>query len=503
MQRRSQFDSRLATAATAVFLFDNQRRLRGFNAGCTALTGWDADDVLGQHGVYSSESAPDTAVGIVCSLCPPPDVFAGQQSSSQTTLFRKSGEQRAAIISWFPLLDGEGNISSVLGIAAPTDTVAPPTAVIERPETWHEALAAARFRHSQRLGGESFVAAGPVGERLKSQIALAQQTGCHALLLGPAGSGKEHAAYNIHFGGVNRSQWFIPLDCQRSPRDELERIWNRLLEVHARHERYRSVGPMRDEMSRGRTEITSLDGPPAAVYLAHIEHLPRDIQQQIVAAFPAGRREQWPNIRLIGGSRRSLAELEDGKTGLRIDLISMLESLVIRLPALTDRLDELPFLAQHFVEHENREHPDSVQKSGFDPAIVPAFLQYPWPGNLDELQAVIAAACAHAKGSLILTDDLPFPFQAGLSASRSPGIKTGETTQTLQELLDATERNLLIATLERYRFNKTRAAESLGINRPKLYRRMLQLGIEDREPSPTEEGRIAPETNTESDHEID
>ena len=115
------------------------------------------------------------------------------------------------------------------------------------------------------------------------------------------------------------------------------------------------------------------------------------------------------------------------------------------------------------------------------------FSRYNWPGNLDELRRVIQEASAVATDITVKVADLPFRFRTALQAQDAPPANVPRPLP-LDKMLTQVESNAIQLALERSRYNKTKAADLLGINRARLYRRMEQLGIEDRE------SEVAPES---------
>jgi DNA-binding NtrC family response regulator len=150
----------------------------------------------------------------------------------------------------------------------------------------------------------------------------------------------------------------------------------------------------------------------------------------------------------------------------------------VELPPLRFRPTDLPLLAQQFLEDRNRTAERPV--AGFMEPVWPLLTAYQWPLNLDELRTTVEAAAAACETSYITPEDLPYRFRAVLAA-QSTVPSPNPAPIPLDEILERTERQAILLSLERCGFNKSRAAELLGINRPRLYRRMEQLGIEDRE----------------------
>jgi DNA-binding NtrC family response regulator len=299
--------------------------------------------------------------------------------------------------------------------------------------------------------------------KVLNQLELARQSSACVFFEGETGSGKEHLARVIHYGGPQRANWFIPLDCRRLAADELARILERLLDLHLTGSR-----------SGARPQ-------PGTLYLADVEYLPRDLQERLAQAFGSRDEKSPPSLRLMSSGARSLKEAM-AADAVRPDLFALLTPLSIEIPPLRSRPEDLPLLAQHFLEELNRQ--GDKQAGGFAEEVWHLFKRYAWPGNLDELNLVIREAFARSSDGLIKPPDLPFRFRTALDAHELPP-PPAPPPLLLDEALTKVETNLIQIALERSKYNKSKAADLLGINRARLYRRMEQLGIEDREgPAP-------------------
>ncbi len=165
---------------------------------------------------------------------------------------------------------------------------------------------------------------------------------------------------------------------------------------------------------------------------------------------------------------------------LRPELYYAMTTLVMRLPPLRERLDELPALAQHFLERVNRR--GAAQRSAFASGAIEALCAYDWPGNLPELARVVESAHARAAHSVIAVDDLPATIRGHLGGAYNPPA-TSDPIKPLDELLTEVERRVIETALRQSRSNKSRAAEILGISRPRLYRRIKELNLPDEDES--------------------
>ena len=450
----------IGQTATPVFLLAPDRRILLFNAGCELLTGWASADVVGQVCQYASVADPATPAAVAASLCPPPEVLAGREMSVATYVVTQQGDSLPRTLHFFPLCDPEQSLTGVLGVIAlipPAAPVAPGSPA----RMLHAELADLRGRLRARFGAQTLVGnSGPMA-RVLNQVELALHSTVFVCLEGEPGIGKEHLARVMHYAGAQRGSLFVPLECRKLPAEELQRILTRLLDLH-RHP------------AGGRTQSGTL-------YLADVDALPRDLQDELALAFCAVPPEARPALRLISGTTTSL-DAAAAQDLFRPDLHALLTTLTIVLPRLRDRGADLPVLAQHFLEEANRQ--GEKQVAGFADEVWPAFARYHWPGNLDELNLVIREAHGRSAEPQIRLADLPFRFHAGLAAQDSPPPLMPRPLP-LDELLTRTETSLIQLALERSKFNKSQAAEILGVNRARLYRRMEQLGIEDRETGET------------------
>jgi DNA-binding NtrC family response regulator len=178
--------------------------------------------------------------------------------------------------------------------------------------------------------------------------------------------------------------------------------------------------------------------------------------------------------RLISTAAASIAELSQrGK--FRADLASHLATIVIHLPPLKERIEDLPQLAQIFLEDCNRR--GAKQVAAFTPESLDRLDAYPWPGNLDELAAIVATAHQNAAETEIKPEELPEQIRLAAQAATHP--RKAEEPIQLDEFLERVERELIRRAIARAKGNKTKAARLLGLTRPRLYRRMIQLGLEE------------------------
>jgi DNA-binding NtrC family response regulator len=215
------------------------------------------------------------------------------------------------------------------------------------------------------------------------------------------------------------------------------------------------------------------DLQPGTLFIADLDAAPADVFERLQDWFAAERDD----VRFLASATTDLSSLVAAGQ-FPEPLWHRLSTQTITLPPLRDRPDDLRAFAQFFLEEHNRGADRQV--TGFTDDVWPQLARYRWPGNLDELSAVIEETRTACTGDLIQATDLPFRFRTGVDAQRL-GPPPKRPVQPLDQALEQLERELIAATLEEVRGNITLAAERLGINRARLYRRMEQLGFTNRE----------------------
>ncbi|MDZ4817888.1 MAG: helix-turn-helix domain-containing protein, partial [Planctomycetota bacterium] len=190
------------------------------------------------------------------------------------------------------------------------------------------------------------------------------------------------------------------------------------------------------------------------------------------------------SLHLIASSLQTPATLLQQQR-LRPGLASQLSTLVIELPPLSQRRDDIPLLCQSLVEEANAA--SSKQLRGVAPDCLDQLQAYQWPGNLHELANTVREAHRHAEGAEITISDLPKRLSYAADEARRPA-KVQQPID-LEAHLESIESELIQKTLKQAKGNKSRAAQLLGLTRPKLYRRMVQLGLEEAEAPPAKKQR--------------
>ena len=203
--------------------------------------------------------------------------------------------------------------------------------------------------------------------------------------------------------------------------------------------------------------------------MGDVDHAPEEVQSELVEMIA----NDALRMRVIATAVRSPVTLADAGQ-FSAELACLLSTITIELPPLAARLADLPLLAQVFLEEANVSSVGQI--GGFSTEALDQLATYNWPGNIDELATVVREAHARARFGEVTVRDLPSHFQWAASDAVHPP-KRGEPI-ALEEFLARVEKELITRALRRAKNNKSKAAKLLGLTCPRLYRRLVQLGLE-------------------------
>ncbi len=443
----------LKDSDTPLFVLDARRVVLFFNRGCERLTGWSAADVVGRACDYASEPDGTQLDALTGALCPPPQVFAGTPVRQPVVIAHRDGSTQPREAAFVLLRSEAPTEAHVLGLWLPADSAAPQ--VSASPAALHADLAALRGELHRRYELDQVIAHSPAMLRVAAQVQWAGGTTGSVHLLGPPGSGRAFLARVIHQRSADRLRPFVPLDCTALTPLELQRTLQKVFEPD------RTADPLPVELR------------PAAVLLKEVASLPRDVQQRLLERLALPPDAGAPGVRLFSTSTEPLAQaVADDR--LIPELFYRLTEITIELPALRDRPEDLPLLVQYLVERRNRTV--DRQCAGFVPEALRLLQQYNWPANVRELRMVVEAAQEAAEGPFVQPGDLPFRFRTGLEAQRVAPRRVSQPMDLVAHLREVESAEIRRALAES-RGNRARAARMLGLTRPRLYRRMEQLGL--------------------------
>jgi formate hydrogenlyase transcriptional activator len=292
------------------------------------------------------------------------------------------------------------------------------------------------------------------------QVEAVAPTGSTVLIYGETGTGKELIARAVHNLSDRRSNAFVKLNCAAIPTGLLES------ELFG-HERGSFTGAVTQRI--GRFELAS----SGTIFLDEVGEIPLDLQPKLLRVLQEKEFERLgssrtlrTDARLIAATNRDLGAMV-GEQTFRSDLFYRLNVFPIRVPALRERTEDIPFLVRHFAQYYARNMKKQIDTISTE--TMNALVHYPWPGNIREMQNVIERAVILSRGPVlhVPSSDLK---------SRIPETGDSNGFATLEEV----ERRHILSVLEQTNWvfaGPHGAAARLGIKRPTLQFRMQKLGI--------------------------
>jgi len=280
------------------------------------------------------------------------------------------------------------------------------------------------------------------------------------LLSGESGTGKEVLARAIHQQSNRSQRPFVAVNCAAIPSELLES------ELFG-HEKGAFTGAIATKV--GKFELAT----GGSLFLDEVGSMRLDLQAKILRALQereiervGGTRTIKIDVRVIAATNRDLKKAVE-ESAFREDLYYRLNVVPITLPDLKDRQEDIPLLANHFMQKFAQESNPAIREISKEAMAI--LLSYPWPGNVRELENVIERAVTLGRGSSIQPSDLP----SHLAGGAGPVEKALVQEATLEDL----ERDYIRAVLRRTKGHQIRAAAILGIDRRTLYRKIRRYNI--------------------------
>ena len=321
-----------------------------------------------------------------------------------------------------------------------------------------------REKIKSKQGFGSIIGRSPEMDKLYRIIAKAAQSSHPVLILGESGTGKEMVARSIHFSGAFRDKPFIPVDC------------GSLLPALIESELFGYVkGAFTGAVNSKDGLLAIAEG--GTVFLDEVGELPLDLQAKLLRAIqekeirPVGSTRCVPiNVRSLAATNRDLERAVAQGTSRR-DLYFRLNVLSLRIPPLRERRQDIPLLADHFLERLNR---GSDQSHKLADDTMKLMLAYDWPGNVRELENCLERGCAFATGPVISVIDLP----SSISEDRGNLARSDDRTAKIISMAEL-EKQTILGTIEQLHGDKLLAARLLGIGKTTLYRKLKEYGSQE------------------------
>jgi DNA-binding NtrC family response regulator len=295
------------------------------------------------------------------------------------------------------------------------------------------------------------------------------------LLTGESGTGKEVVARAIHHAGARAKRPFIGVNCGAIPANLLEsELFGSLRGAFTGADRDRRG--LFQEADGGTLLLDEIGEMPLAMQAG----LLRVLEEKRVRPL-GGTREEPVDVRIIAATHRTLGDMVAAKA-FREDLYYRLHVVEIHVPALRDRVEDIPPLLDHFLSlFAARYRRDRKVVSR---AALRKLCAQPWPGNVRQLEHVLLSAWLMSDGAEILAEDLELP-NAGNRASRPPAEGSVERAHPVSHPPRAEtesqhrkgERERILSALTACNWNRVQAAKMIGLPRRTFYRRLKEFGI--------------------------
>jgi len=316
-----------------------------------------------------------------------------------------------------------------------------------------------------RFGMENVVGHDHRMQRVFDVIDSVADTKATVLISGESGTGKSMVARAIHRRSGRRDRPFVEVACGALPETLLESE----LFGHV-------AGAFTGAVGEKSGKFTQADG--GTIFLDEISTASPAMQVKLLRVLQDFEFEQVGGAKTFGVDTRVILATNENLTAavaegrFRQDLFYRINVINIELPALRDRISDIPLLARHFLDEVCREN--SRPPRNFSDEALAALQRYAWPGNVRELQNVVERAVLLGKHEVIDLDDLPRELTAAAPLRVDP-----IGSRSLKQALEAPERQIILDTLQANDFNRQATAEALDINRTTLYKKMKRLGLEE------------------------
>jgi two-component system nitrogen regulation response regulator NtrX len=312
------------------------------------------------------------------------------------------------------------------------------------------------FEDRYRMVGQSTTL-----EKVTEAIRRAAPTNATVLITGESGVGKEMVARAIHKNSLRKDEPFVQVNCAAIPEELIES------ELFG-HEKGSFTGATEKQI--GKFELAH----KGTIFLDEVGDMSLRTQAKVLRVLQEGEVERigsqktiQVDVRVIAATNKNLEEqIEKGE--FREDLYFRLSVIPVRVPALRERMEDIPALVQHFVKQfsaENNFRPKAVSPEAMD-----ALRRHPWRGNVRELRNTIERLIIMSPQDTIRPEDLT-------DVLRKPAEGTPDSAGSLRDFKESVERQFLVQKLRENKWNISATATAIGTPRSNLYKKLEQYQI--------------------------
>ncbi|MDL2268030.1 sigma 54-interacting transcriptional regulator [Desulfovibrio sp. OttesenSCG-928-G15] len=464
----------LNSLTTGIFVCDNNFIVRYINQAYADYLGMSREAVLGRP---ITDFIPDSRAPVVTTTGLP-------EMGNIRTLKSQEGE-RVIVVNRLPLKRGSDTIGmlsqTLFGSREEFDAVTKRIEYLDKKvASYARRIKSALSPHYslQSITGESEAI-----QRFRSHLQRFAATNSPVLILGATGTGKELAASAIHCESECSEGPFVSINCAAIPKELFEsELFGYAPGAFSGAHKDGKVGQL-ELADRGTLFLDEVGDTPLPAQAKLLRVLENCTLYRLGSTQP-----RTVDFRLIAATNRDLrAMIAEGS--FREDLYYRLSSLILTVPSLHERAEDIPVLVRHLLERMGR---DDV---GVTESAMRAMTTYCWPGNIRELRNVLTSALSLCRNKLIDMGDLP-PELLSDYGSCQPGHVAGQyagsqstpeapsaaaspagAIASLPSMLANNELRLIILTLQEHNWNVAKSARALGIARATLYEKLKKYGI--------------------------
>lgn len=313
---------------------------------------------------------------------------------------------------------------------------------------------------------ENIVGKSPAIQNVYNIIQTVAETDSTVLITGKSGTGKELVARALHFKSKRKNKPFVALNCGAISENLIES------ELFG-HKKGSFTGAVSDKEGF----LKAANG--GTLFLDEISEMPLQLQVKLLRVLqekeftPVGTTQSLPvDVRFVASTNRDL-QLEITEGRFREDLFFRLNVVEIKLPSLKERVEDIPLLADHFLNKYRKELGKNVK--AIDSEAMHALMNYEWRGEVRELENVIERAVIFAKSDFITLDDLPAIFKLDYKPLSATDFQNADTS--LDAVMRKYEREYILRILKNNNFDKEKTAEIINVGLSTLYRKLKELDI--------------------------
>lgn len=438
-RKRGSLADWIADAALPIVVVDRRQRVRVFNRGFAQLTGIAPGDMIGRRCEPAGDSPLEGPAAVLDACVMAAAAFQGQPTATVLTLPSADGATVSRTALLLPLEPEETEDAQLLIALAAEESVqldAEPALI------GHSLLRAAAADLQARYHFKNLLTRAPAMSKAVRQVAAAGAGTMSVLVTGQPGTGRTHVCRTIANLAQTPADFIATLDLSGIDLAAFES----------------QVEPFVPHAGVG----------PAVLICEHLHRWRADVQAEFVRVLS----ERNATSRLLATAPPDRLERVSPA------LLNLVSDVQIDLARLRDRQADVRLLAQAFLEQTaavSTRPSDKPKPIAFEEAALELLDRYSWPGNVSELQRTVIAATQKCTSDRIKATDMPLSLRTGLEADAHV---PPQPIRPLAEVLEEAERTHIAGILQAAGGDKAKTAKLLGISRPKLYRRIEQLGLD-------------------------